>query len=280
MSYTSTAQTAASPFPPVEDMQTKRRVGVLLFGKKFTENDDAFLNEMPPEAKIVSSGKQLEDFSHLTERDWADIEVIVTVTSDASGIENVLRRAKGVKWIHSLSAGVSHLILEEVRALNIPVTNGKGHSSRSLAEYALFACNYFAKNCFQLLESKGLNKWNAFKMEVLYGRTMGIIGFGDIGFSTAKIAKAFGMNIIGVRQNLELTEEEKFVVDQIYTPNEITKVMGMSDYIVAALPLTERTSKLIDSTCIEAMQSHAVFINIGRGPTVDEEALIKGKYPS
>jgi len=56
--------------------------------------------------------------------------------------------------------------------------------------------------------------------------------------------------------------------------------MAMSDYVVAALPLTEKTKEMITADAINAMQPHAVFVNVGRGPTVDEPALIKGKVLS
>jgi len=81
--------------------------------------------------------------------------------------------------------------------------------SHSLAEYALFGCSYFAKNYHRLAASKAEKKWDVFTVEELRGRTMGVIGLGDIGMNTAKIAKAFKMNIIGVRRNLRLTEKEK-----------------------------------------------------------------------
>eukprot|EP00210_Caulerpa_lentillifera_P007864 g7505.t1 len=260
---------------PSSYIAEKKSVNILTVGGQLKPREQAALEKLPSGAEMIARGSTLSDFSNLSEEDWNNIEVIVVAGHAAKSVEDVVIKAKGLKWIHTLSAGVNNLTAPEIQSLDIPITNSKGVFSHSLAEYALFACNYFAKNCPRLLESKNLKKWDVFEVEELRDCTMGIIGLGDIGFSTAKIAKAFGMNIIGVRRNLELTPEEKLVVDQVYTPNEITKVMGMSDYIVAALPLTERTSKLIDSTCIEAMQSHAVFINIGRGPTVDEEALIK-----
>lgn len=68
----------------------KKSVGVVLFGRKITTHDLAALATFPPEAKIVASGKLLEDFMHLTESDWAGIEVLVTLTSDATGIEVII----------------------------------------------------------------------------------------------------------------------------------------------------------------------------------------------
>lgn len=65
--------------------------------------------------------------------------------------------------------------------------------------------------------------------------------------------------------------------DEIFAPNELVKLMRLCDYVVAALPLTEATKEFINAEAINAMKPNAVFINIGRGKTVEEPALIRGK---
>eukprot|EP00210_Caulerpa_lentillifera_P003429 g3272.t1 len=260
---------------PIEFVKSKRPVKIILYGDYLKPYENSVVELFPSGAKIVYSGKSPEDFSSLTETDWAEIEVIMTITLVVVGLENILAKAKQVRWIHSATAGINHLPVKEIKALNIPITNNKGAYSHSLAEFSLFACNYFAKNCARLMTAKKAKKWEQFEVEELRGRTMAIIGLGDIGFCTAKIAKAFGMKIIGIRRNLSLNEQEKLTIDEIYGPENTAKVMGISNYIVAALPLTPKTTGMIDSTCIKAMQPHAVFINVGRGETVDEAALIE-----
>eukprot|EP00210_Caulerpa_lentillifera_P003427 g3270.t1 len=260
---------------PIEFVKSNRPVNILLYGRHLQPHEKPILDLFPPKVKIVYSGSSLEEFSHLTETQWNDVEVIVSITRKVVGLENILAKAKQVRWIHCTTAGINHLPVKEIKALNIPITNGKGAYSHSVAEFSLFACNYFAKNCARLMTAKKAKKWDQFEVEELRGHTMAIIGLGDIGFCTAKIAKAFGMKIIGIRRNLSLTQEEKLTIDEIYGPEDTAKVMGISDYIVAALPLTSKTTGMIDSTCIKAMQPHAVFINVGRGETVDEAALIE-----
>eukprot|EP00210_Caulerpa_lentillifera_P001044 g1007.t1 len=258
----------------IEFVKSKKPVNILLYGRYLQRNEKSILNQLPPEAKILYSGKSPEDFSHLTETQWDGVEVIVA-SSRSYLLQNILTKTKRVRWIYCTSAGINHLPVEQIKSMNIPITNGKGAYSHSVAEFSLFACNYFAKNCARLMTAKKEKKWDQFEVEELRGHTMAIIGLGDIGFCTAKIAKAFGMKIIGVRRNLSLNEEEKLIIDEIYSPEDTARVMGFSDYIVAALPLTPKTTGMIDSTCIKAMQPHAVFINVGRGETVDEAALIE-----
>lgn len=126
-------------------------------------------------------------------------------------------KAPNLKWIHTLTAGVNQLAIPEVISRNLPITNAKGVYSHSLAEYALFACNYFAKNLPKLQKIKEEKRWEQFPVEELRNRTMGIIGLGDIGFSTARIAKAFKMNIIGVRRNPTIKPDEKDIIVSLFS---------------------------------------------------------------
>ena len=123
-----------------------------------------------------------------------------------------MRKARNLKWFHTHTAGINHLVIPAILESEIAVTNAKGVYSHSLAEYAMFACSYFAKNLPRLLRSKAEKKWDEFAVEELRGRTMGVVGLGDIGLSTAKMAKAFGMNVIGVRRTTTLSDAERSIV--------------------------------------------------------------------
>lgn len=105
---------------------------------------------------------------------------------------------------------------------------------------------------------------------------MGVVGYGDIGQSAAKLAQAFGMSIVAVRRRAQLSEQDKQegVLSEVYGNDDLPKMVAKCDYIVMATPYTDKTHKLFDAAAIGAMQQHAVFINIGRGKCVDEEALV------
>ena len=105
---------------------------------------------------------------------------------------------------------------------------------------------------------------------------MGIIGYGDIGQACGRLAKAFQMNVIALRRRTEQTEAElkEGVVQQLYGPPDMLKLIAASDYIVMAMPFTPATHKLFGADAVAAMKPNAVFINVGRGKCVDEDALI------
>jgi phosphoglycerate dehydrogenase-like enzyme len=109
---------------------------------------------------------------------------------------------------------------------------------------------------------------------------MGIIGYGDIGRACGNLAKAFQMSVIALRRRPEMvaTEKEEGTLDRldrVFGHDSMLKLVAASDYIVMATPFTDATHKMFNAEAIAAMQPHAVFINIGRGKCVDEEALIE-----
>ena len=103
----------------------------------------------------------------------------------------------------------------------------------------------------------------------MHGKTIGIIGVGAIGLETAKIAKAFGMTVLGVRHS----EKDEEFVDEMYTTNQLNEVLQQCDYVVVTLPLTKMTNRLFGKEQFECMKSSTVFINIGRGEVVNEAEL-------
>jgi len=105
--------------------------------------------------------------------------------------------------------------------------------------------------------------------------TLGIVGFGDIGRAVAKLAKAYGMHIIALRRH---PEPDEYVDEMLSGADSLNAVFARSDYVLCALPLTPDTNKMIGKEQFDAAatnkKGNVVFINVGRGPVVDEEELI------
>jgi phosphoglycerate dehydrogenase-like enzyme len=104
----------------------------------------------------------------------------------------------------------------------------------------------------------------------LFGRTLGIIGFGRIGRAIAKRARAFGMRIVALDA---ATEVPPGLADQLLSPGNLSELVGQADFIVIACPLTEATRGLFDAAEFRAMKSSAVVINVSRAEILDETAL-------
>jgi phosphoglycerate dehydrogenase-like enzyme len=100
-------------------------------------------------------------------------------------------------------------------------------------------------------------------------QTLGLIGFGHIAKTLAQRAKAFGMRVV-VANRSDVTSSD---VDQSFKLDELHAFMQICDTVVVTLPLTDNTRGLIDAQALARMQSHAVLVNVGRGPVIDEAAL-------
>jgi phosphoglycerate dehydrogenase-like enzyme len=212
-----------------------------------------------------------------------------------------------LRWVHSASAGVNHLLFPALAsAAHITLTNARGVYSASLAEWALFAAAYFAKDLPRLRAQQADARWEPYdvrppfcampirtrntrtsvtsrcprtpirtQVEELRGRTLGVVGFGDIGRAAARLARAYGMRVLALRRTAPARPDPDAPCDEVFPPERLHDLMAASDYVVMATPLTPETTKLVDRAAIGAMRRRGVFINLGRGPCVEEQALIE-----
>jgi phosphoglycerate dehydrogenase-like enzyme len=111
-------------------------------------------------------------------------------------------------------------------------------------------------------------------MGALAGQTIGIVGYGDIGRATAARLKPFDTRILALRQRPERSLGDP-LADEVVGADRVLEVAGRSDAIVLAAPLTPATRGLFGRDAIAAMKPSAVFVNVGRGPVVDEPALVE-----
>lgn len=186
---------------------------------------------------------------------------------------DVFVQCRSLEWVHSLSAGLENSLFPELVASPLPMTNSRGVFARSLAEWVIAGCLYFDKSFARLAVQKAAREFTPFDVEELHGKTMGIVGHGRIGQLTAERARAFGMKIIALRRRPELSHGDP-LIDAAYTPDRLLDLMAESDFVVCAAPHTPDTTGLIGAAAIAAMKPSAVFINVGRGAVVDEQALI------
>jgi len=203
----------------------------------------------------------------------ADI-ILTGVGASPAVVKAAIDKASKLQWLHSLSAGVDHLMGTRLRERNIPVTNAKGAYSPSLGEYCIATMLYFAKDLRRMMHSQAQGKWDVFDVEMLEGKTLGILGYGDIGKAAAKRAKAFGMKIIALRRRPQKSEGDE-IADEIWGMDRKLELMAASDYLLLAMPATPDTKGIVAETELRAMKSTGVIINLGRGNAIDERALIK-----
>jgi phosphoglycerate dehydrogenase-like enzyme len=192
--------------------------------------------------------------------------------SDA--LVRILPLAVRVRWIHSLWTGVEGILTPEMLEHPAILTNGRGAFRWPLADWIAAAMLFFAFDLGRVFRQQEKRVWQPFISTSLEGRTFGVIGYGSIGGAAAVRARAFGMKIAALRRRPELLENDP-VVDHGYAPAEIKDLLAISDYLLLATPLTADTRGLIGEGELAVMKPSAVLINVGRGPVVDERALIR-----
>ena len=194
-----------------------------------------------------------------------------------SGTRELFREAfsicRKVRWIHSRAAGLDNLLFPELVESTILLTNGSGVFSASLGEFVLAAILYFAKDFRQMIRNQTAELWKPFDIPEVAGQTVGIVGYGDIGRAVASRVHAMGMRILATKRHVAGSTDP--LVDRFYGPKERREMIAHCDYIVVTAPLTEETRHMISDAEFTVMKPTAVVINVGRGPIIDEAALLR-----
>ncbi len=192
--------------------------------------------------------------------------------------EDDLKRAKNLKWIQSSSAGIDNLLFEGLLNSDIIITTASGVHPKPIAEHVFALLLSWTRRINIALRGKFERRWNRDEIkwcDELAGKTMGIIGYGKIGQEIGKIAKGFGMKVIGVKRNINQRDDIVFLPDELFSYQNLHEVLKKSDIIVLVLPLTSETKDLIGEEEFKVMKKGTIFINVGRGKTVKEDALVK-----
>jgi phosphoglycerate dehydrogenase-like enzyme len=198
--------------------------------------------------------------------------VILNGFHDGSALQAILPLAQRVKWIHALSAGVEKVLSPELVESPVPLTNGRGVFGPALAEFALGAMFYFAKDFRRLIRQQDAARWEQFDVTFLRGQVLGVIGYGGIGKEAARLAHALGMKVMALRKRAP--SESDPLLERSFTREQLHEMLGLSDYVLAATPLTPETQGMLGAGEFHFMKSSSVFINVGRGAVVVESALI------
>ena len=187
----------------------------------------------------------------------------------------VFRMCPRLRWVHSRAAGLDKSLFPELIASSVVLTNGSGVFSSSLGEFALAAILYFAKDFRRMIRNQMAGVWEAFDVLPVVGDTVGIVGYGDIGRAVAGRARAMGMKVLAVKRHVSPESNVDSFVDEIFGPSRRIEMLARCDYVVVAAPLTAETNGMIGEAEFAAMKPTAVVMNVGRGPVINERALVK-----
>ena len=230
----------------------------------------AMLKALPPGTRLAV-GERAEAFEGAAE----EADVILNWAFQSQTLKEILGRCPRLHWIHCRAAGLDHMLLPELVESPARLTNASGVFSESLGEFVVGAILYFAKDLRRMIRNQAASVWEPFDIVEVRGQTVGIVGYGDIGRAVAARVRALGMRVLAVKRHRTPAHEADPLAERIYGPEELGKMISQSDYVVAAAPLTAETLGLIGEPEFAAMKPDAVAINVGRGPVIQEAALVK-----
>ncbi|MBM3724533.1 MAG: D-2-hydroxyacid dehydrogenase [Acidobacteria bacterium] len=223
-----------------------------------------------PDSTTITVGNSVEAFDSAI----GTADVLVNGSHHAQVLRALWGRAARVQWVHALAAGVEQVLFPELCASPVPLTNSRGIFSPSLGEFAMAGILHFSKDLRRMVRQQEAGRWEQFDIRELRGLTLGIIGYGTIGQETAKRAKAFDMRVLAVRRRGAAGGEAPYA-DEVHGLERMIDVIERCDYVMISTPLTADTRGLIGARELAAMKPDAVFLNLGRGPTVVESALLE-----
>jgi len=188
------------------------------------------------------------------------------------GPVDVFAKASRLRWIQSASAGVDRLLFPELAASDVVVTNARGVFEDAIAEWSLGVMLSFATGIVTTVIDQRDRRWNdQRRTERLGGKRLLVVGPGPIGRAAARLARGIGMQIAAVGTR----ERDDDLFGRIRGPEGLHAALGEADYVLDTLPATETTKHLFDAEAFASMKPNARFLNVGRGATVDEAALVE-----
>jgi len=229
----------------------------------------SLLSELGETCDVVV-GDSIESFENVT----ADGDVILQWSGSLSLLQEVFSMCSRVRWVHSRSVGLERTLFPGLISSEVLLTNGRGVFSASLGEFALAAILYFAKDLRRMIRNQMAGVWEPFDITPVSGQTVGIVGYGDIGRAVAARVRPMDMNVLALKRHTASSQSDP-LIDTMFSPDRKIEMISRCDYIVVATPLNAETRGLIGHAEFAAMKSTAVVINLGRGPVIDEDAMLK-----
>ena len=187
--------------------------------------------------------------------------------------DDIFEAAPGLRAVTIHGTGIDLVPLAAATARGVPVANLPGGNAQSVAEYCVMAMLMLARNVLAITAATRSRPWDearalAMPAHEIAGMTAGVVGVGEIGGRVASICRnGFGMRVLGHQRRLDRLPPEA-------EPADLDHLVAQSDFVVLACPLNNDTHHLFGEARLAAMKPSAWLINVGRGPVIDEQALI------
>lgn len=243
-----------------------------------------FTDAQIDQLKAVSPRLKIErHFPTVPDKVWAETEVLYTMNTFPNP-----EQAPRLRWMQMHMAGLDWMVKQPImQAQDVEITTASGIHAVPMAEFCIMTMLAFAYRLPELMREQTAGKWaERLRGTPLRGRTLGIVGYGSIGRELGRMADALGMTVLAAKRDAMTTEESTSYSEdgtgdpageiprRIYPFQALPMMVGECDFVVVTAPLTSETRGMIGDAVFSAMKKTAVLVNVGRGPVVDEAALI------
>jgi phosphoglycerate dehydrogenase-like enzyme len=239
-----------------------------------------FEPDLLPPPRYLGDHEGDENFRRTSEQEhrWRDRLSRATILWDfpaGSEAERGLALAPNVRWVQTTSSGVG----QRVHALGLAgsdliVTTARGVHADALTEFVFLILLGHTKNLPRLLRDQTQKRWDRYCGGELSGKTITVVGAGQIGARIGAIARAFQMKVIAVVNRPSPDRRGELFADDVVGQSNLQSAVAQADYVVLSTPHTPLTDRMIDRDVISAMKRGVVLVNIARGRVVDDEAMI------
>jgi phosphoglycerate dehydrogenase-like enzyme len=263
---------------PVDDLRRRgewddvvARIGgidprVAVIGEEYVE---------PHEVRVIRRGPDAEAARGLTPEPSEPLRAVLAAAQVALALDLPLTTpsyAPNLRWVQSYGAGTGHLLSAGLLDAGIRLTSGAGVNATGIAEFAIARVLQHWKGFRGYDELQSRRQWEHFHNRELAGATIGLIGLGAINSRVAARLRGFEVRLLATRRSAKPGTTTN-LVDELFAVSDLHEMLGRCDAVIAAVPGTLETEKMMDSAAIDGMRPGAFFVNVGRGSLVDETAL-------
>jgi D-2-hydroxyacid dehydrogenase (NADP+) len=201
--------------------------------------------------------------------DYGKVEILIAFGMGIT--DKLFTRMPGLKWVQSLATGVDHFLRSKTLPRDVILTSGRGIHGPAMRETVLHLMLSISHDSNGLVRDKAGRRWDRRAWPLLAGKTGVVIGTGVAGSAIGALLQALEMQVVGVSR----TPRQAAGFDMVVPQSELSEAAAKADYVINVLPADAVNLKIIGSDVFARMKPSAYFIDVGRGETVDEEALIE-----
>jgi phosphoglycerate dehydrogenase-like enzyme len=190
----------------------------------------------------------------------------------------LLDRAKNLRLIQAIGAGTDQFPHDELAKRGIRLASARGVNYRAVSEHAMALILALSRRLPEARDNQAKRVWRGMigdpdqREDELGGKTLLVVGLGQIGGRLGQLAKAFDMRVVGLRRD---PAAGSGAADAVHTMSELKSLLPEADFVALTCPLTKETENLVDADALGLMKPSAHLVNVARGRVVDEGALVE-----